>query len=238
MKQQSGNALFLILIAVALFAALSYAITQSGRGGQGIDKEQAGIAAAQLAQYAAQIEQAIMRMQIAYGCSNAEISFYHDSNGNGTIETDGSDVYYNANSPTPDKCHVFSNEGGSIVYQAPDDSWLDGTNTAAFGYGEIFVTGSATIQGLGTTQGDLILFIPYISEAVCTAIVKNFQERDTIPVEDTNAWATTYFTGTYAGSRTVDHKTGTGIDGYKSGCFEGDVVPSGGYHFWHGLIIN
>ncbi|PJF37579.1 MAG: hypothetical protein CUN55_21350, partial [Phototrophicales bacterium] len=65
MSYQKGNVLFLILIAVALFAALSYTVTWSGRANEGrLNKDRAELLAAEIIQYATQMEQAITRVRI------------------------------------------------------------------------------------------------------------------------------------------------------------------------------
>ena len=75
MHDQKGNVLFLILIAVVLFAAISYAVTQSSRSGGSINKETALIQAAEIVQKANQIRVAIQRMKISNGCDETEIDF-------------------------------------------------------------------------------------------------------------------------------------------------------------------
>jgi hypothetical protein len=71
-----GSALFLILIAVALFAALSYAVTQSGRSGKGsISREQVQLARAQINELVALTQHMVTRLALQ-GCTPFQISRY------------------------------------------------------------------------------------------------------------------------------------------------------------------
>lgn len=63
-RSENGNVLFLIMIAVALFAALSYAVTSSTRTSPAsVSKEQAQLIASDLMQYASLMTSGIMRMR-------------------------------------------------------------------------------------------------------------------------------------------------------------------------------
>ena len=75
LRHQQGNVLFLILIAVALFAALSYAVTKTSQSsGSGIDKENKKLELARMQQQISQIKFSIMRMQTR-GVDPKDISF-------------------------------------------------------------------------------------------------------------------------------------------------------------------
>ena len=67
-NQQSGNVLFFLLIAVALFAALSYVVTQSSRVGSGnVSNEKANLLAAGLINNMVTFEQGVQRMLLTGG---------------------------------------------------------------------------------------------------------------------------------------------------------------------------
>lgn len=74
-RPQSGNVLFLILIAVALFAALSYAVTQSTRtNGANADEDKAALIASQIVQMAAAVKTARDRLVVGEGYDQARFS--------------------------------------------------------------------------------------------------------------------------------------------------------------------
>ena len=78
---ERGNVLFLILIAVALFAALSYAVTQSSRSGGGdAGSETSLVDSAQVTQYPAAVRTAIIRQIVSKNITASQLEFNSPTN--------------------------------------------------------------------------------------------------------------------------------------------------------------
>jgi len=226
LRDQKGNALFLILIAVALFAALSYAVTQSGRSGGGVDKEKLILQASQVIDYVGQVEQTISRMRLINGCADTDISF----------ENPITAGYTNATSPADKSCHVFDPEGGGLSYNAPNSAWFDLTHSAEARYQEWFFTGRPMIWSQGTDASELMIALPYITLELCQELNKKLGTSIPPTLENDGPYDLTIpFVGAYVPSGPGPDAN----DGEYTNCVEGDgttFLTAGGYHFYHILI--
>jgi hypothetical protein len=133
-RDERGNALFLILIAVALFAALSYAVTQSGKsGGGGTSRETATINSGLITDYPASIRTAATRM-ILTGAAVAN------------------SVDFRTTGYTAGGVAIFDPNGGGAVAVTPPSTGVDSTTTLAAGGGG--ATWRFKAIGTGATGSD------------------------------------------------------------------------------------
>lgn len=227
LRQQQGNVLFLILIAVALFAALSYAVTKSTSGGGNANKETALLDAASLTQFGAGISTAIMRMKIN-GTHETDLCFYSGSN----------HADYNHASCSNDDNNIFHSSGGGISYQTVPSGLNDGS--------EWEFTASIGVTGLGIDGGnpgtDLVMILRDITLDICNSINDNIGVTG-IPV-DSGDIDVNRFDGDYT---VVDGLDGCpsncatvalspfGSIGANTGCFEEGAT--GDYIYFHTLLI-
>ncbi|MDD9899691.1 MAG: hypothetical protein OXT65_01785 [Alphaproteobacteria bacterium] len=222
-SSNKGNALFLILIAVALFAAVSYAVTQSGRGSGNIDRETATLDAAMLVQYAASIQQAMQRMRLVNGTTDAEFSFY---------SPDWGDNQYIHGTPQPAENRVFSPGDGGVPFRPAGD----------FGASYFLFTGQNAVAGLGacadnsaSTCKELLLLLVGVPDAVCSAINRALIGTSAIPGDGiaANNTAGNKFTGSYGTSTSISYYISTGLFVEKnSGC----LLDAGLNVFYHALV--
>ena len=159
----------MILIAVALFAALSYAITQSGRGGGSIDREQATLNASGLVQYSQAVATGIQKGKILSGLADNEYCFH-------STEWGFNDYYTSTTCDNPEM-NVFSPDGMGVPFSRPNAAWLDTLHSAESRYGDYIyyrynVEGIGT-EGITTTSADLLLFTPYVKRDLCLSINEN-----------------------------------------------------------------
>lgn len=161
LREEKGNVLFLILIAVALFAALSYAVTQSTRsGGSSTEREQSILSSAAMTQYPTALRTAIIRMVLG-GIDVTQLEFNPPSD------------FVSLTDPTQG---VFNSTGGGALFQqAPADllvanvqgNWFYNINWQVPGIG-------SDTTGGDITGNDLIAFLPNVTNAVCTQTNREF----------------------------------------------------------------
>ncbi len=224
-QKQSGNALFLILIAVALFAALSYAITQSGRGGGNISKEQAVISASQLTQYAASIHTAVQRMIIS-GINPSSICY-------------GTHLTASYNCDAPPQYRLFDANGGGVVAQCANENQVTGTPDVNHSQNWKFRgihhadNNGTYVTDVGTNTDisgrDAIAYLPTIRLAVCQQINKGLG-LDQTP-NATGGLGNT--AGTYAiGTNVIDSNPGQPF-----ACADASSLYGGEtYAYYHALV--
>lgn len=232
-KGESGNVLFLILIAVALFAALSYAVTQSTRSGGGDATSETNLVnSAQVTQYPAGIRTSMVRMIIG-GETATDIEFNPPSdytNCTGAGDTPA----------TFDRC-VFHPLGGGATYQLAPSSIIATLDGTWYFNAHFEIDNIGTSDGASSDGNDIIAFLPGISEQLCKRINEELGISTTIQNNGANWLADpgikTYMDKNYSMPAAPTGVIGTGatsnLSGQPYGCFQNNGTD---YVYYHVLI--
>lgn len=148
-----GNMLFIILICVALFAALMFAMTQGWRtSGTVANREQTRLVAQEAVSYGNSLRTVIERMTRLRGVKDTGIWF----------AATGANATYGVVGANP-TAEVFHASGGNATYQAPPAGMC--LSTCAYEF-----TGQYNVTGIGSGSKLLAMVVVDIDPSVCQAI--------------------------------------------------------------------
>lgn len=217
---ERGNALWLILVTIALLAALTLTISSlSDSTEQSGNVERARIQASAIMRHTAGVREAIERLRVA-GTGEAQMSF--------DVSYLSSSLYANPNCTGSD-CLIYGSAGGGISYEVPDTDWLESSASGNTRYGEWEYSGANAVPAVGTARPELLAYLSYLREDLCTQIDSMLNVAGGIPT-DGDGFDTTTFQGAFSASGTIDN-----MDGYEAGCFK-DGGGTRGYVFYQVLI--
>ncbi len=232
-NRSNGNILFMLLISIGLFAALSYTIARSSRTvSYSVDSDY-NARVQEIITYAEKVSSAIARLRFENDCKASMVSFSQE---------DGDD-YTNPNAPSSHKCDVFNYLGGGIKALTPPDTILDEKHKTDVGYGEYIYTGNICVDKIGTGVADgcasdsveneeLLVIVPWVKQNVCE-IINGIMKNPNMPEDEGSSFDGTKFTGTLEDGFALNNSKGTM---YNIGCFSSSSIPGEGYHFYYTLI--
>lgn len=216
---QRGNVLFLILLGVVLFAALSYAVTQGfGGGNSALSKTSLKAYANDIILTAASYEKGVQKL-LNKGVSENDISF-------SLVSGDA----YEHSSPQPAENKVFSITGGGVNYLDPLKDILDSNAVGLKWYGQWGFSGINRIIGIGddSHRTEIMVFLPYVKRDICLEVneIENIPTVSGEPPADSGAAGFFEFKGTVSGSTSI-RDSDAYLDGHKFGCFKADAYNPG-----------
>ena len=239
MNSQSGNVLFIILIALALLGALSAAVMNSSDGeNANIDSETLSIRLSEVQRYASELERGIQFI-IQNGVSESDIRFAH---------LNAPSVYGDLSADLDKGDQVFHRDGGGAAYRDPPDRINDGTAWQFYG--------GSDLPSVGSDRADLIAVLPNVNPQFCEAVnvanghAATLNDAGTAAASGTNAGACIYMgvseghfgdsTQFYATPNTVDEATFAQDPNASAArtALQGCVLCArdSEYHFYHVIV--
>jgi hypothetical protein len=236
-KNEQGNMLFMILIAVVLIGILTAAIMSTGgTENSNIDKETLVIRATEVQRAASEFERAVLFIT-SNGISEADLRFAHPAD-----DDDYGDMSVNP------KNQVFHPQGGGANFREPPSEINDGSDWEFYG--------GTAIPGAGSDRPDLVAVLPNVTLQFCNKI-NEINGQPATPPEDTGSGTasgasagdcvnlgdagrfndTVHF---YSTANTTDETTFTQDPNTTAArtalqaCVRCDVGPA--YHFYHVLL--
>lgn len=150
--KQSGNVLFIILLAIVLIGALTAVLQGTGSQSATIDKETLSLHFSTVRNYASELERGVTYI-MHNGVSESDIRFAHPN-----ADTDYGDL----GSDTDKSDQMFHVEGGGAAYRAPPKGINDGSAWEFFGH--------SALPNAGSDNADLIAVLPNITPEFCDLI--------------------------------------------------------------------
>lgn len=189
---ESGNAIIYIFVAIALLAALSFAVSQSSRSaGKGLQEDRASLSATEIISYGDTVAKAAGQLRLR-GVRDYQLSFAHTS-----AHTD-----YGTYDTEP-RAEIFNPAGGGVIYRQPPvlaavTPPLTYEFSGAYAIDRIGLTGCTLPANDPSACSELLLVVSGLRREVCQMINHQLgitQTKDADPPEDDALPTTPRFAG-------------------------------------------